>query len=92
MVAQSFEIGFLLRQNSGTRHKTRSGVRLLLGGSSVAPVRVHSPRQTASSNLRCLQATESLADLEPDQQRGCMERKAVETAGGDRKTKATHVC
>jgi hypothetical protein len=65
MVVQSFDTDFLLRRNHCNRHKTQSGVQLRLGGTFVAPVRVHS-RQTASSNLRCLQAMESLADLEPD--------------------------
>jgi hypothetical protein len=40
-----------------TRHRRQSRVRLRLGGT---PVRAHSPRYTASSNLRRLQAREGV--------------------------------
>jgi len=62
MVVRFFEIQFLppLAASPGpyilcTRHRRQSRVRLRLGGT---PVRVHSPRYTASSNLRRLQARE----------------------------------
>jgi hypothetical protein len=62
MVVRFFEIHVLppLAASPGpyilcTRHRRQSRVRLRLGGT---PVRVHSPRYTASSNLRRLQARE----------------------------------